>query len=239
MSNSTEHGQARRTEAMTTILNQDYLTVRPLQDWLRQIATGYARGVLLDAGCGNKPYASIFAETVKRYIGVDVQQNTQNTVEVIVDPSGRLPFQDGCFHTVLSTQVLEHVREPVHHLQEFARVLRPDGVLVLTVPGSYMLHEEPHDYYRFTLYGLQYLLQQSSFRPVRIDTAGGAWRLLGQTLVNHKSFGRKWHVPLLSSAVYYATVLASNIFFSLLDDFNTNRKDPANYLVIAQRETKR
>jgi SAM-dependent methyltransferase len=233
---NTDHGQKRRTAARKTVLSPDYLSVRPLEDWLHQAAEQYAYGALLDVGCGNKPYAGVFAEHVDRYIGADVQQNSQHSVDTIIDTSGHLPFEDGSFDTLLSTQVLEHVRDPGEHLREFARVLRPGGVLVLTIPASYMLHEEPNDYHRFTLYGVKYLLQQSHFTPLRIDTAGGAWRLIGQILVNHKSFGRKWTIPVLSGAVYYSTLLISNVLFSLLDKLNTNRKDPSNYLVIARRE---
>jgi SAM-dependent methyltransferase len=236
MNSNTDHGLKRRTAARKTLLSPDYLSVGPLEDWLHQVATRYVRGALLDVGCGNKPYASMFADHVEQYIGADVQQNSQNSVDAIIDTSGHLPFEDNSFDTLLSTQVLEHVTEPLVHLREFARVLRPGGTLVLTIPASYMLHEEPHDYHRFTLYGVEHLLKQSSFTPVRIDTSGGAWRLIGQVLVNHRSFGRKWTIPLLSGAVYYSTLLVSNVLFSLLDNLNTNRKDPSNYLVIARRE---
>ncbi|MGB2958033.1 MAG: class I SAM-dependent methyltransferase [Bacteroidota bacterium] len=237
MRSNADHTRKRRTAARTTLLSPGYLTVRPLEEWLQQVAVQYAHGTLLDVGCGNKPYAGVFLEHVEQYIGADVHQNSHNSVDTIIDISGRLPFEDASFDTVLSTQVLEHVENPGVHLREFARVLRAGGILVLTVPASYMLHEEPYDYHRFTLYGVKHLLQQSHFSPVRIDTAGGAWRLIGQILINHKSFGRKWTVPLLSGAVYYSTVLVSNVLFSLLDNLNTNRKDPANYLVIARRET--
>ncbi len=236
MRNNTEHREKRRTGGRTTLLSPNYLSVRPLEDWLQRVALHYVHGVLLDLGCGNKPYAGIFIKHVDKYIGADVQQNSQNTVDAIIDIAGRLPFEEASFGTVLSTQVLEHVEHPGVHLQEIARVLRPGGILVLTVPASYMLHEEPFDYHRFTLYGIKHLLEQSHFTPVRIDTAGGAWRLIGQTFINHKSFGRRWTIPLLSGAVYYSTVLLGNILFSVLDDFNTNRKDPSNYLVIARRE---
>ena len=237
MRSNVDHITKRRTAARTTLLSPGYLSVRPLEEWLQQVAAQYAHGALLDVGCGNKPYAGVFIKHVERYVGADVHQNSDNSVDTIIDMSGRLPYEDASFDTVLSTQVLEHVEEPGAHLREFARVLRSGGVLVLTVPASYMLHEEPHDYHRFSLYGVKHLLQQSQFSPVRIDTTGGAWRLIGQILINHKSFGRKRTIPFLSGAIYYSTVLVSNVLFSLLDRLNTNRKDPANYLVIARRGT--
>jgi SAM-dependent methyltransferase len=225
----------RRGTRSANLLTRDYLTVGPIEKWIVTVATPYACGRMLDAGCGNKPYQPFFDSVTDRYVGVDLTQNRKNSVDVIIGPADPLPFQDGSFDTVLSTQVLEHVPEPAAYLSDLARVLTPGGYLLLTCPASYMLHEEPHDFFRFTSHGLRHLLKKAGLTVVRLDTAGGAWRLIGQILVNHKAHGRRWKFPILSGIVYYAVLVGGNLFFSLLDDFNTNRLDPANYMVVARK----
>jgi ubiquinone/menaquinone biosynthesis C-methylase UbiE len=70
---------------------------------------------------------------------------------------------------VLSTQVLEHVADPLSVLAEFFRVLKPDGRLWLTAPFVWYLHEEPYDYYRFTSHGLRFLLERAGFIEIEVN----------------------------------------------------------------------
>jgi SAM-dependent methyltransferase len=96
-----------------------------------------------------------------------------------------LPFKENAFDVILNTDVLEHVREPKRIFAEAARVLRPGGLLIMTAPQTAHLHEEPHDYFRFTKYGLAYLAQATGFRIVEIKAFGGALALVGQTIACH------------------------------------------------------
>ena len=73
-------------------------------------------------------------------------------MDEFVHLNGPLPFPDGSFDTFISTDVLEHIREPVIAWSEMAWVLRPGGKLIVSVPFPYSLHEEPHDYHRHTRY---------------------------------------------------------------------------------------
>jgi hypothetical protein len=98
-----------------------------------------------------------------------------------------------------------------------------------------MVHEEPHDYYRYTEYGLKHLLANSGLKMVKKDQAGGAWRLAGQILMNHNAFGRKRRIPILSSFTYYVFMLTGNLFFSIMDRWNRNEKDTINLMIIAQK----
>ncbi len=239
--NSAPHGklgadiERRRDSPLSSLIQSDYLSVRPIQDWLKDIAPIYAKGTLLDYGCGNKPYFSFFEKKIQRYIGVDTTQNKLGTVDVVVKLGEPLPFEASPIDTVLSTQVLEHIAQPEQYLQEIARILRRSGYLILTCPGAYMVHEEPNDFYRYTEYGLKYLLSRCKLEIVKLTTAGGAWRLIGQTFLNHKTFSRKWDIPVVSGIVYYGTVVSVNLMCSMLDKINTNQKDPSNYMLIAQK----
>jgi SAM-dependent methyltransferase len=159
-------------------LHPRFLAQRALRQWIASEAQ-MACGRLLDIGCGRKPYASLFPH-VQSHVGLDVPSTMHGLSEVDVVGTGwALPFCAGSFDTILCTEVLEHTPEPLVVLSEMWRVTKPNGVLLLTVPLSEQLHEEPYDYYRFTKYSLTYLLQKSGWNIVRVGERGGAWLELG------------------------------------------------------------
>jgi SAM-dependent methyltransferase len=116
-------------------------------------------GNILDIGCGNKPYSLWFDQAkIIQYIGLDVIESPE--VDVVVKPAERWPFKDGSFDCIMMTQTLEHLENPNHTLAELKRVLKPEGVLVLTVPFIYPVHGEPYDFKRYTTYGLNQLFSK-------------------------------------------------------------------------------
>ena len=90
----------------------------------------HASGKVLDIGCGNKPYQSLFVGRITEYIGCDVVQSDKNKVDVIC-PATQLSFNNESFDTVFSTQVIEHVDDPFKMLSESSRVLKPGGILII------------------------------------------------------------------------------------------------------------
>lgn len=137
-----------------------------------------ARGVLLDVGCGRTPYREVFAQ-VDRYVGLDGKRESR--VDVYGDGMA-LPFRDGCVDTVFCSQVLEHVPEPSQMMGEMVRVLKKGGLLILTAPHMWGIHEEPHDYFRFTGYGLAYLARKSGLEEVTVRPMAGYWVTAGARL---------------------------------------------------------
>jgi SAM-dependent methyltransferase len=77
-----------------------------------------------------------------------------------------LTFANGYAGTVLLCEVLEHLRDPKAALAEVHRVLRDDGLLVVTVPFQLGLHAFPTDFWRFTSSGLHLLLDAFPARTV-------------------------------------------------------------------------
>jgi ubiquinone/menaquinone biosynthesis C-methylase UbiE len=59
--------------------------------------------------------------------------------------------------------VLEHVSDPKKAIQEMGRVLKPGGIIIISAPMTWPLHEEPYDFFRYTLHGLRHLMQKSNF----------------------------------------------------------------------------
>jgi SAM-dependent methyltransferase len=151
---------ARQSSHSTGFGHIYWLHYRTLEPFL-QAELRSCSAPLLDLGCGNRPYSALYPQG--EAIGVDVVQSSNRVVDVIVNDASSLPFPDGRFATVLCTQVLEHVPRPGEVLKEAFRLLLPRGRLVLTCPFVWELHEEPHDYLRFTPYWLQRTLKEIGF----------------------------------------------------------------------------
>lgn len=70
-----------------------------------------------------------------------------------------MSFPDNNFDSVFLMEVLEHVHDPNKAIREIYRVLKPGGTLVFSVPFIFPIHDRPHDYFRYTKYGLELLLR--------------------------------------------------------------------------------
>lgn len=139
-----------------------------------------ATGRLLDVGCGQMPYRGLFPH-IQRYVGIEHPNHHHPDDRPTMWAEGmHLPFPDAAFDSVLATQVLEHVPEPALLLAELCRVLRPGGVLLLSAPHIWELHEQPYDFYRYTCYGLSYLLRQAGFVDEQIVPQGGFFVMIAQ-----------------------------------------------------------
>ncbi len=142
-------------------------------------AAQHAGGTLLDIGCGSKPYVKFFAGRVRTYIGTDIDTGNQKRVDVCADAL-QLPFRASSFETVVSNQTIEHVQRPELLIAEASRVLKPGGVIILTAPQLWCLHEKPHDYYRFTRYALELMCAQNDLDVMVLEERYGAFAAIGQ-----------------------------------------------------------
>lgn len=75
-----------------------------------------------------------------------------------------LPFADNSIDAIACFEVLEHVRDPQAVLSEVARVLVPGGIVNLSMPFLYPVHDAPYDFQRWTLYGWQRSLTDAGLR---------------------------------------------------------------------------
>lgn len=191
----------------------------------------YARGRMLDVGCGAQPYRDLFPQ-VERYVGLD--QPGPLRVDICGDGMA-LPFRANAFDTVLCNQVLEHVPEGAVLMAEITRVLKPGGILLLTVPLTWDLHLEPTDYYRYTRYGLQYLADKSGLQVLDITPTCGVWATLAQrmadTVVNN--YGRRWPGWLVECAsVMLLPILGVG---QIADRIGGGRGDTLDWVMVARK----
>lgn len=140
-------------------------------------------GSLLDIGCGTKPYEPYI--TVQKYIGVEIdteRSRSTSRADIFYD-GNRIPFENGTFDSVLANEVFEHVFNPVEFLIEVNRVLRINGKFLITVPFVWDEHEQPHDYARYTSFGLKHILELHGFEVVKQTKSVANTRVIFQ-LVN-------------------------------------------------------
>ncbi len=144
---------------------------------------------VLDAGAGEGNYKPHFS--AQRYIGLDLGVGDSGWDYSRLDALGdlaALPFRDDVFDASLNVVTLEHVKEPGRVLAELARTLAPGGKLLLIAPHEWEEHQQPHDFYRYTRYGLEYLMCQAGFGSMDIQPVGGFFRLLSRRMLNALQF---------------------------------------------------
>ena len=143
-------------------------------EFLEEAARTQSSGVLVDVGCGKKPYEIIFSPYVTEYIGIDHQDSPHGVGAVdIVGDAYDTTLADNCCDVVLLTEVLEHLEEPKAALVEISRILKPGGLVICTVPFFWHIHEEPRDFYRYTEFGLSYLFREAGFDDIQIKPLSG------------------------------------------------------------------
>ncbi len=133
------------------------------------------RGALLDVGCGAQPYRRLLNDDCQ-YHGIDTTDAFAHYGYSVPDTTyfaGDIwPVASGSQQVVLATEVLEHIKNPSLFLSEAARVLGPNGTLILTIPFAARWHYIPYDYWRFTPSGLQEVLNESGFNDIKVYARG-------------------------------------------------------------------
>lgn len=194
----------------------------------------HASGKLLDAGCGTMPFRPLAMRTVASYQALDAERRTEG-VDLIGDVQAMVSVPDATFDTVLCSEVLEHVPRPSAAIREFARVLLPGGTLLLTVPYLSRLHEEPHDYFRFTSYGLRVLLDDAGFDAMEIATTGSVLSFLGHQF-SSIAVCAVWHIPVVRDVVFWANALLCAMPCCWADRvLGLGAKLPLGYVVVAKK----
>jgi SAM-dependent methyltransferase len=139
----------------------------------RRFLAAYCEGDVLDAGAGRGGWRSTIEKRAWRYDSIDASVRGDHRPTWVGDIEDMNMVPDGHYDTVVCQQVLEHVRHPWRVLEEFHRVLKPGGTVVLSVPHLSRRHELPHDYFRYTQEGLTALFEDAGFEIVEMTTYGG------------------------------------------------------------------
>lgn len=118
---------------------------------------------IFDFGCGGSPYRTLWPAD-RRYDRADIEGVADVDYLIHGDKNGcDTGASADTYDLVLSSQVLEHVPNPQAYLREAYRVLRPGGQMVLSTHGVFEDHGCPHDFRRWTSYGLTEELNDAGF----------------------------------------------------------------------------
>ncbi len=191
------------TRPMLSLFSNNYLSRKPIENAMRRFSRQFRQHQrVLDIGCGHKPYQKFFR---CEYIGLDPLSKVQPD---IVANAWDVPLPENHVDGIILNQALEHIAKTDQTIQEIYRVLKPGGIIIVTVPHAMKNHStalpakdapvqnfnrerEPYwrvDYYRFTKYGLIYAFRK--FRITGVDETTGYFGTLFQ-LMNYflASFG--------------------------------------------------
>jgi SAM-dependent methyltransferase len=195
----------------------------------------HVTGNVLDAGCGTMPFREALSRYADEYHSMDVTRRVP-TVEIVADIQDMPHVASSQFDTVFCSEVLEHVPDPGRAVAEIARVLRPGGKLLLSVPFLARLHEEPYDFFRYTRHGLASLLEQrGQLRIIEIATTGSLFSFLGHQ-VSSAVVCAVWHVPVLRQVAFWLNASLCTLPCQWLDRVSKlSPKFPLGYVAVAQK----
>ncbi len=136
-------------------------------------------GMVLDVGAKNSPYKNNIPST--KYMTLDIdKRNKPDICSNLTD----IKWKSNYFDTVVATEVLEHINLPQKAVDEIHRILKPNGVCILSTRFMHPYHPDPKDYYRFTEDSLKILFK--NFRKLEIHPHGSRIQLMWQMMTGWK-----------------------------------------------------
>ncbi|MCK0173778.1 class I SAM-dependent methyltransferase [Mycolicibacterium sp. F2034L] len=186
------------------------ITDRVAQFYARVIPK-YSRGDLLDLGCGKAPLYGLYRHYSDSTMCADWENSLHENalLDEFVDLNMPLKLSSAQYDTIILSDVLEHVQDPMLLMREVARMLKPGGFLLMNVPFMYWLHEIPHDYHRFTSFALERMCEVSGLEVKELDAIGGAPEVLSDLLAKQLV-----QVPAFGGFIAAVIQWAANVFTS-------------------------
>lgn len=188
------------------------------QAWVKEQLLSLPEGYrVLDAGAGERQYKQhcehlrYVSQDFNQYEGagngLGLQTGGWDTSGIdIVSDIAAIPEPDASFDAILCTEVFEHLPDPVPALREFARLLRPGGVLIVTAPFNSLTHVAPYHFSTgFSRYWYEHHLPLSGFRVVSIAPNGNYVDYVSQEVRRCVGFFRRcpWYAKLSIGALLY------------------------------------
>ena len=184
------------------------------QQWLKKVLTSLPQGArILDAGAGelrNQPLCSHLAYVSQDFCQYDGGESVLNDglqtgkwdtsrIDLVCDITS-IPELDASFDVILCSEVLEHVPDPCKVLDEFARLLKSGGKLILTAPFASLVHFSPYHYCSgFSRYWYEYHLPHRGFHIEELTPNGDWFAYFHQELMRLGGMARRygdWSWPL-------------------------------------------
>ena len=201
---------------------------------LLPLVRGFCSGKVLDAGAGGLHARQLLGPNCEEYVAVDIADQ-RGELDMTADVQDLAVIEDARFDCVFCSQVLEHLPRPGAAVSEFFRVLKPGGYLILAVPHLSALHEEPHDYFRYTQYGVNHLLTTAGFENVSMTSAGGLLTFIAHpfSYVLNSFF---WRIPVVRWIAWLINLVLLVLPAWALDHLlQTQRRWPTNIIAVGRK----
>jgi len=194
----------------------------------------YAAKKLLDLGCGEVPLYEMYKDKVDEIICCDwnLSYHKAQYLDFILDMNKPLPMKNSSFDTIVLSDVLEHLLYPELIFSEIGRILKPDGILFLSIPFLYGLHEEPYDYNRFTEFKLRKFCENNDLNILYLEPYGGSLEFLSDFLLKHLSRIQPDFLTIILIKILHI-ITQSRIGKKIFK--KTSRKFPLGYCMIAKK----
>lgn len=201
-----------------------------------QYLPSYAKGDILDLGCGMCPLYGYYKQFSSSVFCIDWENSlhTNPYIDLACDINNSIPLEGNLFDTVILSDVLEHIAKPQNLLSEINRLLKQEGVLIMNVPFLYWIHEAPYDFYRYTEFSLKDYLKSSGFKLEIFEVVGGALEVWADITAK-----LSFYIPILGKFLpqflfYSIFMLKNNGYvqrkFEVLD-----QTFPLGYFVVARK----
>lgn len=187
---------------------------------------------ILDLGAGRLFYRDFIRKYASNYKSIDFEK-THKDLDYI-GTSSRTGLKKESFDVVFCSQVLEHVPDPKESFEEINRILRKDGIAIISTPFLMYLHNEPYDFYRYTKHALKKFAIESNFEIIKLKEVGGLFGFIGSIFAMF-SIGLFWRIPILNWIIYWINFVLQHLFL-FLDEITANAKVfPSNYLLVVRK----
>ena len=196
------------------------------QAWLKSVLLGVHSGArILDAGAGelrNRQYCSHLDYVSQDFCQYDSKGSVDGLhsskwdtggVDIVSDIT-QIPESDGSFDVILCTEVLEHVPDPIRVISEFSRLLKAEGMLILTAPFASLVHMAPYYYCSgFSRYWYEEHLNAHGFEIIKLESNGDWFSFCEQELMRLGGMSRQYGNPFWSLGYFLSWI--GRLYFKL------------------------
>lgn len=218
--------------------------------WVRKTFNKIPKGSkILDAGAGELKYKKFCKHLI--YTSQDFAQYESKKVKTglhpkwgygkldIVSDITKIPVKNSYFDAVLCTEVLEHIPEPTKAINEFRRILKKGGKLIITAPFCSLTHFAPYHFYSgFNIFFYRQLLPEYGFKIIEEKTNGNYFSYIAQELRRLPSVSVRYsRINRLSSFFLAALAFPQLFILSFLAKHNKGSDELLcfGYHILAQK----
>ncbi len=196
-------------------------------------ANKYLRGSVLDLGAGKNHLRNIYSVNSSFWVSLDYDFRS-SSIDVRGDGQ-KLPFKDRIFDTIICIDVLEHIPDTHNFLSEIFRVLKNNGIVILSTPFFFWLHEAPYDFYRFSKFGLEYIIKKNGLTVLEVSPIAGLISLFGFLISIFITRISYYYFPLLKILLKVNRIFQIGVLFKLDTILRTSNKFAQGHFIIAKK----